>query len=163
MTDKKTYEGMFLVDAGNPDFDASSQPVRTVLSRSEAELLAIKPWDERRLAYEIKGRKRGLYVLTYFKLDPAKVAELERDAELNEGVLRMLLLRRDHVTDEQINAQTPAMSGDRTAEDKEGEGNAPADVGARDDEDEKVTAAAPADEAAQGETDTEGDEASEQE
>ena len=116
MTDRKTYEGMFLVDAGSPDFEASSQPVRTVLERSEAELLAIKPWDERRLAYEIKGRKRGLYVLTYFKLDPAKVTELERDAELNEDVLRMLVLRRDRVTDEQINAQTPAMSVERMGE-----------------------------------------------
>jgi small subunit ribosomal protein S6 len=108
MMNTKTYEGMFLVDAGNPDFDASSAPVRTVLERSEAEVLSMKAWDERRLAYEIKGRKRALYVLAYFRLDPLKVAELERDVELNEGVLRALILRRDNLTDEVINAATPA-------------------------------------------------------
>jgi len=160
MTDKKIYEGMFLLDAGNPDFEASSQPVRTMLERSEAELLAIKPWDERRLAYEIKGRKRGLYVLTYFKLDPGKVTELERDVELDEDVLRMLVLRRDHLTDEQINAQTPAMSVDRMAEaegdEKDGEGAEPAaGASAPADEGEQVAAAAePADAARPAKTDT---------
>ena len=54
---KMTYEGMFLVDPG--EFQAASEPVRNILARSEAEVLAIKPWDERRLAYEILGRKRA--------------------------------------------------------------------------------------------------------
>ncbi|MCK4601083.1 MAG: 30S ribosomal protein S6 [Phycisphaerae bacterium] len=168
MTDKKNYEGMFLVDAGSPDFEASSQPVRTVLERSEAELLAIKPWDERRLAYEIKGRKRGLYVLTYFKLDPAKVTELERDVELNEDILRMLVLRRDHLTDEQINAQTPAMAVERMADaegdEKAGEGTEPA-AGARApaEEGEQVAAAAEsADAAPLAESDTDSDSPSEE-
>jgi len=88
METKKTYEGMFLLDAGNPDFNAASEPVRNILTRYEAEFLTFKPWDERRLAYEISGRKRGLYVLTYFKLDPLKVREVEHDCRLDERVLR---------------------------------------------------------------------------
>ncbi len=108
MDTKKTYEGMFLLDAGNPDFNAASEPVRNILTRYEAELLAFKPWDERRLAYEIRGRKRGLYVLSYFKLDPLKVREVEHDCRLDERVLRALILRRDNLTPEVINAETPA-------------------------------------------------------
>jgi len=143
MTDKKTYEGMFLVDAGNPDFEASSEPVRTVLDRSEAEVLSIKPWDERKLAYEIKGRKRGLYVLTYFKIDPGKVAELERDAELSESIIRMLLLRRDHLTEEQLNAKTPAMSIERSVS---------RDVGDQPESDESETEGAEIDQEAEDKT-----------
>jgi small subunit ribosomal protein S6 len=108
MDNKKTYEGMFLLDAGNPDFNTASEPVRSILTRYEAELLTFKPWDERRLAYEILGRKRGLYVLSYFKLDPLKVREVEHDCRLDERVLRALILRRDRLTPEQINAETPA-------------------------------------------------------
>ena len=109
MSDKKTtYEGMFLLDAGNPDFNAAGEPVRAVLARSEAEILALNPWEDRKLAFEIKGRKRGLYVLTYFKVDPLKVAEIEHDCLLDERILRSMILRRDHITDEQINAKTPA-------------------------------------------------------
>jgi len=113
MNDKRCYEGMFLVDAGKGEFEAATGPIRTVLDRSEAELLSIRPWDERRLTYEIKGRKRALYVLTYFKLDPTKVPEVERDVQLSEEILRALLLRRDHLSDELLNAPTPAMSGVR--------------------------------------------------
>ena len=108
MDNKKTYEGMFLMDAGNPDFEAATEPIRTVLARSEAEILAIKPWDERRLAYEIQGRKRGLYVLTYFSVDPLKMREIEHDCNLDERIIRSLFLRLEKVTPELLAAQTPA-------------------------------------------------------
>jgi len=105
---KKTYEGMFLIDAGNPDFQAASEPITNVFNRTEAEVLSLKPWDERKLAYEIKGRKRGLYVLSYFKVDPLRVAEIEHECELDERVLRVLILRQDDVSDETVAAETPA-------------------------------------------------------
>jgi len=105
---KRTYEGMFLLDSGNTDFNAASEPIRNVLARYEAETLSIKPWDDRKLIYEILGRKRGLYVLTYFKADPTKVREIEHDCQLDERILRALFLRREDLTAEQINAATPA-------------------------------------------------------
>ena len=109
MTDeKRTYEAMFLVDAGNPDFKAASEPILNVLTRSEAEVLSIKPWEERRLAYEIKGRRRGLYVLTYFKVHPSRGPEIEHESELDERILRALILRRDNLGDQEIHADTPA-------------------------------------------------------
>jgi len=116
--DKATYEGMFLLDAGNPDFQAASEPVRTILDRNEARALAIKPWDERRLAYEIKGRRRGLYVLSYFQAEPGRISEIERDCRLDERILRVLLLRRDGLTDEVIQAETPATSSSRKSGDR---------------------------------------------
>jgi len=111
MADKRTYEGMFLVDTGQSDFETSCQPIRTVLDRGEADVLAMKPWDERRLAYEIAGRRRALYVLTYFNIDPMRITELERDIQLNDEIIRALLLRKDGITDEVIAAETPATSG----------------------------------------------------
>jgi len=132
METKKTYEGMFLLDAGNPDFNAASEPVRNILIRYEAELLSFKPWDERRLAYEILGRKRGLYVLTYFKIDPLKVREVEHDCRLDERVLRALILRRDRLTPEEIAADTPATTVRAPAPAAEGaapiEGVSPAEI-----------------------------------
>jgi small subunit ribosomal protein S6 len=106
----KTYEAMFLLDSGNPDFQAASEPVRNILLRYGAEILALKPWDDRRLIYDILGRKRGLYVLAYFKLDTARVSEVEHDCQLDERILRALVLRRDTLTEQEINAETPATS-----------------------------------------------------
>ena len=104
----KTYEGMFLLDAGNPDFEAATAPMREVLARAEAEVVSLKPWDDRRLAYEIEGRKRGLYVLVYFKADPARMAEMEHEIQLSEKILRAMVLSADHVKEEKIQAETPA-------------------------------------------------------
>ncbi|MCP4374957.1 MAG: 30S ribosomal protein S6 [bacterium] len=140
MSNSKTYEGMFLVQAGS-DFHNASQPVNTVLERSDAEVLSIKPWEERRLAYEIKGFKRGLYILAYFRMDPANLTELHRDSELNEGILRMMILRRDKISDEEIGGDTPAETSQRQAEAAAAAAEAAAAVAAA--EAEAAAAAAP--------------------
>ena len=112
----KTYEGMFLLDAGNPDFQAACEPVRTILSRYQAQVLSMKPWEERRLAYEIAGRKRGLYVLIYFQAAPGAIVEIEHDCRLEERILRSLILRKDKISDEVVHAETPATAPRREPE-----------------------------------------------
>ena len=91
------YECMFLLDtnkvAGN--VTAAAQVLHAVFERNHAELLASRPWDERRLAYPVKGHKKGLYYLTYFKAEGKEVVNIERDLTLNESVLRHLILKVD--------------------------------------------------------------------
>ena len=93
------YEAMFLFD---PTFGGTLEnceaEIRRIMGRAEAELVFCKRWDERRLAYKLKGRKRGVYVLTFFKSDPSKITGIERDARLSENVLRVLVLRADGFT-----------------------------------------------------------------
>lgn len=97
------YEGMFLFDAGRvSEWSAVEQELTRLFERIGAtQRVAIK-YDERKLAYEIKKRKRGLYVLVYFEADSQKIGELERDARLSEVLLRVLILRAEGVTDERI-------------------------------------------------------------
>ncbi len=109
----KTYEAMFVMDAGSGDYEAANEPINRVLQRNEAEVIGIKPWDERRLAYEIKGRRRGMYLLTYFKVDPLKVKDIERDVQLAEDILRVLVLRCENFSEELVEAETPATGGKR--------------------------------------------------
>ena len=109
MEEKKyCYEGMFLLDAGKGTFEVTAEPLQKILARSEVDVVMMKQWDERKLAYEIKDRKRGLYVLTYLKMDPAKVVEVEHECQLSEDILRMLLIRMDSISDENLSANTPA-------------------------------------------------------
>ena len=42
--------------------------------------------------------------------------ELEHDCQLNEGIIRVLLLRKDNLTEEEMNAPTPAMLETTTRE-----------------------------------------------
>lgn len=104
----KTYEAMFLLDPGQMNFETACQPINRVFERNGAEVLSLKLWDDRRLAYEIKNRKRGLYVIAYFKMDTANVKPLERDCMLSDEILRVLVIRKDRLTEEEMNAETPS-------------------------------------------------------
>lgn len=89
------YECMFLLDSGRyaTDPQGTEAAVREILDRCEAELVAMVPWQEGKLAYPIEGHRKGLHLLTYFKMDGSKVDELERLCRLSEIVLRHLLLQ----------------------------------------------------------------------
>jgi small subunit ribosomal protein S6 len=91
------YECMFLLDPNKVagDVPAAAQQLHALLERNHAEMLASRPWDERRLAYPIKGHKKGLYYLTYFRTEGKNILNLERDLQLNEMVVRYLILHVD--------------------------------------------------------------------
>lgn len=100
-----TYEGMFLFpQAAGSDLGGAVAHIESILDRAGAELVSIAKWDERRLAYDIKGNKRGLYLLTYFKSDRSKIASIERDCNLSEMLLRAMVVRAEHVPAEEIEA-----------------------------------------------------------
>ena len=98
----KNYEGMFLFDpAVLTDWDSVQKEVYRILERAGAQVVVCSRWDERRLAYEIKGRKRGIYALVYFKAEPGKIAGIERDITLSETALRCLIIKVE-MTDEEM-------------------------------------------------------------
>ena len=100
------YEGLFLLNqqAVSADFAGTIDFVREVFKRAEAELLVLRKWDERKLAYEVKGQKRGVYLLAYFKARGTQIANIERDCNLSEQVLRCLIIRGDHIGEAELNA-----------------------------------------------------------
>ena len=91
------YECMFLLDTNKVagDVPAAAKQLHDILERNQAEVLASRPWDERRLAYPINGHKKGLYYLTYFRTEGKNVAPIEHDCSLNETILRTLILKVD--------------------------------------------------------------------
>jgi|GEM_PF-610838 len=99
----KTYEGMFVFDpAVASDWDSIQTELNRLMERAGARMIVSGKWDDRRLAYEIKGRRRGIYVLTYFEADPTKIVSLERDAQLSEAILRILVVRAEHLTEDEM-------------------------------------------------------------
>ena len=99
------YEGMFLFpQSATSDLGGASQHVLDQFEKVGAEVVSFKKWDDRRLAYPIKGNKRGVYFLGYFKLPGDQMRTLERNLLLSEEVLRFLITRADHLTLEQMEA-----------------------------------------------------------
>jgi len=49
----------------------------------------------RQLAYAIRDRWEGFYVLVHADLEPSAVADVEHELNLTEDILRYLLIRLD--------------------------------------------------------------------
>src|SRR5207249_3411217 len=64
----KQYEAMFLLPAGaSAELENTLTMLRGIIERHGGEVMVLKKWDERKLAYEIKRHKRGLYIIAYFR------------------------------------------------------------------------------------------------
>ncbi len=115
---KRTYEGLFLVDSGEAaaDWKQVTGAIEKILSRSESDVVSLRKWDDRRLAYEVNKKNRGTYILAYFDCDPDRIGSIERDVQLSEKVVRVLILRTDRMTAEMMDKATPAMVETAAAE-----------------------------------------------
>ena len=104
----RQYEGMFLFGAGAAaEAENALNTVRGIIERHEGKILVIKKWDERKLAYEVKGQKRGTYIIAYFTAPGPAVGQIERDVNLSEDVLRVLITEADHLNQEEMNTVEP--------------------------------------------------------
>lgn len=105
----RQYEALFLLNASyaTGSWETAKQEVEHILHRANAEIVHLRKWDERRLAYEIGGQKRGVYILAFFKCEGPKVAGIERDVHLSENILRCLVLKADHLAIKDIEAMQP--------------------------------------------------------
>jgi small subunit ribosomal protein S6 len=88
-----TYEAMFLLDSTKTaaSWDESEKQVHEILKKHNAEIVASRQWDDRRLAQPVKGHKKGTYLLTFFKSDATQLKEIVSDCHLSELILRELI------------------------------------------------------------------------
>ena len=103
----RNYEGMFILDnnAATADFEATSGLVDAILKKHGANIVVNEKWDDRKLAYEIKGRRRGTYYLTYFQAEPDAIAKIDEDVHLTEDILRHMVLVLDLPIEEHIDTR----------------------------------------------------------
>ena len=94
---ERVFEGMFILNSDRYTRDPSgvSGQIPAMVEKAGGTMLVSRLWEERRLAYPIKGQRRGTYWLTYFKVDSGKMSELTLQTERNDAVLRHLFLKVD--------------------------------------------------------------------
>jgi small subunit ribosomal protein S6 len=98
----KLYEAMFLVDSDEAaaDWDGVNTTIKNILKKAGAEIVSITKWDDRKLAYEIKGKSKGTYILCYFRAEGGRLRDIERDVQLSERIMRVLILCAEHIAAE---------------------------------------------------------------
>lgn len=91
------YEGMLILDSTRyaRDPDGIANQIHSMIQEAGGEILVSRLWEERRLAYPIKGQRKGTYWLAYFRLEGPKVDEITRKCQINDNILRVLFLKVD--------------------------------------------------------------------
>src|SRR2546421_4920760 len=93
------YEAMYIVDAELPD--EQLQPIiekyQKVVTDNGGTAGETGKWEQgrRRLAYEVDGRREGMYILMNFEANADVPLELDRIFRISDDVFRHLIVRQD--------------------------------------------------------------------
>jgi len=99
LADKRTYELMFIVDpdAGDEDVVKLSEGVQKIITGQGGSITKTEMMGKRKLAYEIKHKRDGNYVLLEVEGSGAEIAEVERRMRVNDQILRYMTVRVDEM------------------------------------------------------------------
>lgn len=99
MKKSRTYESMFIIDADFIGMDDKIQEVinnvKNFITNNGGEIKYVDEWGPRKFAYEINHKSEGYYVIIYFSLPPDKIPDLENFYNLNEDIVRAIIVKRD--------------------------------------------------------------------
>ncbi|MEO7130432.1 MAG: 30S ribosomal protein S6 [Dermatophilaceae bacterium] len=91
----RQYELMVILDPDTEErtVDKTMEKFLTVVTKDGGTVDKVDIWGRRRLAYDIKKKSEGIYVLVNLTSEPATAQELDRQLSLSESVMRTKLLR----------------------------------------------------------------------
>jgi small subunit ribosomal protein S6 len=91
----RKYETFFIIDPDLPD-DVNAvvdDKLKSVVTSNGGNVITYVPWGKKKLAYPVKKRTRGHYILMEYAGGPELVAELERNMRLDERVLKFITVK----------------------------------------------------------------------
>jgi small subunit ribosomal protein S6 len=90
----RKYDTTFIIDGTLQEAarEAIIERFTGILQKLGAEVDQIVRWGQRTMAYSMKKRTHGYYVIFYYHAEPSMIASFERDLRLHENILRFMTL-----------------------------------------------------------------------
>lgn len=93
---KRKYESMFILPPIEDEkVKENIEKVKNFITKKEGEILEVKEWGKKKLAYEIDHYNEGYYVIILFNLDANHISSLENFYKLNENIIRYIVIKQD--------------------------------------------------------------------
>jgi small subunit ribosomal protein S6 len=91
----RQYELMVILDPETEERTVGTTMDRflAVITKDGGTVDNVDIWGRRRLAYDIKKKSEGIYVVVTMTAEPATAQELDRQLNLSESIMRTKLLR----------------------------------------------------------------------
>jgi small subunit ribosomal protein S6 len=99
----KPYETLFIVrpDAEEEDLETIVGRVEDAIRSNGGTTTEPQVWGKRRLAYEVKTYREGIYVLISFEAPPEIVGKIREHFRFNEDIIRNVIVRQERRRSEQ--------------------------------------------------------------
>ncbi|WP_455045430.1 30S ribosomal protein S6 [Leptotrichia trevisanii] len=93
----RNYEIMFILSTQLTDEEkqAGVTFVENTLTAVGATEVKTEIWGDRKLAYPIKKKENGYYVLTTFQADGTRFTEIEAKLNINESLLKYMIVKNN--------------------------------------------------------------------
>jgi small subunit ribosomal protein S6 len=91
----RKYEATFIFEPEEEVFKASKETVTKEMEKAGAKLLSTTDMGERELAYEIKKKSNGHYVLFEIETNPENLKPLDKVFKLQAGILKYLFVKKN--------------------------------------------------------------------
>jgi len=91
------YENIVIFNSSLSDEEAESAvtKIKDIVTGSNGEVLKVDMWGRRKLAYEIKKQKKGIYVLMLYKTPPETVKKLEDFYRVVDIGIKYMIIKLD--------------------------------------------------------------------
>jgi small subunit ribosomal protein S6 len=112
------YENIIIMNAAISDEEAEAAvaKIKDLVTGQGGEVLKVDVWGRRKLSYEIKKQKKGLYVLLIFKAPSATVKKLEDFYKVSDAVLKYMVVKLEKKQVQELEKSEPV--ADAPAEQK---------------------------------------------
>ena len=95
------YEHVFLArqDLAQAQVDALAETATKIIEDNQGKVVKTETWGLRSLAYRIAKNRKAHYVMLEIDAPAGVVAELERQTQINEDVIRYMTVKVDSLED----------------------------------------------------------------
>ncbi len=129
----RRYETIFIIvpDLKEEEYVSIRKWARNIVKNNSGLVASIEDWGKKKLAYPIRKKQKGLYILLNYFGSEKVVSELERNMRIKEEILRFLTIKLEEETEvdettfeepaeeEAVEEEAVEAKGEETAADKE--------------------------------------------
>jgi small subunit ribosomal protein S6 len=93
----KDYESMVILrpQLNQDEAVKENEAAIAVITDGGGELIKTDVWGKRQLAYPISKQTEGYYFINYFKTEAANIKSIQRLYNINESILRFIIIDRE--------------------------------------------------------------------
>ncbi len=93
----RKYETIFIL---NPDLEqeeaqSAIEKIKGIILQGKGDILKFEDWGKRKLAYKVRKKTKGHYILIHFSGPPTLLSELERNYRVMDSVIKFITVRLD--------------------------------------------------------------------